>query len=114
MIEAVLCLQALSHTLRYGLHDDDRGIEICFLIHLPNNPIYESAKEVALAKLYNALRALYLKSGGAVEFLHFLSLLRYYVITTIRISLKCGTLYLVRHPSLPWPEQPLRTSRCLR
>ena len=78
VVEAVLCLQTLGHALGNGLDDNDRGIEICFLIHLPNNPIYESAKEVALAKLYNALRALYLKSGGAVEFLHFLSLLRYY------------------------------------
>ena len=84
VVEAVLCLQTLGHALGNGLDDNDRGIEICFLIHLPDNPIYESAEEVAFAKLYDALWTDGLGSGCAVEFLHNLSLFRCFVISLFR------------------------------
>ena len=84
VVEAVLCLQALGHSLGNRLNNDNRGVEVRPLIHLPYYPVDESAKEVALAKLYDSLGTLRLLSCGAVEFLHILSLLRYNVISLLR------------------------------
>ena len=74
MIEAVLLLQACCHSLGDGLNDDDRGAGGIWpdrgVVHLPDNPIYERAKEVAFAKLNNALRTLSLGCGGGVEGFH--------------------------------------------
>ena len=81
VVEAVLCLQTLGHALSNGLNDNDGGVEVGFLIHLPDYPIYESAEEVAFAKLYDALGTDGLGSCSAVKCLHnlsFFSLFRYY------------------------------------
>ena len=51
MIEAVLAIEPVYHTALYWLHYYYRTIEVCLLVHIPNNPVYECAQEVTLAKL---------------------------------------------------------------
>ena len=70
VIEAVLCLQTLGHTLGNGLYDDNGSVEVGLLVHLPDDPVNECAEEVAFAKLYDSLRALCLGSGVGIQGLH--------------------------------------------
>ena len=86
VIEAVLGLQTVSHALCDGLYDDNGSVEIRALVHLPNNPINECAKEVAFAELYDALGALRLCGGICIKGLHddffVISTCRYFEIST--------------------------------
>jgi hypothetical protein len=56
MVEAVLAVEPFNHTLCQGLNYNYRTIEIGLLVHVPDNPINESAQEVSFAKLNNFLR----------------------------------------------------------
>ncbi len=62
VVQAVLAVEPVDHTAIEGLDDDDGTIEVCLLVHVPDDPIYECAEEVAFAELndlfgHDALRS---------------------------------------------------------
>ena len=56
MIQTVLTVQPVDHTLVDGLYDDNRTIEVGLLVHIPDNPINKSTEEVTLTKLNHLFR----------------------------------------------------------
>ena len=56
MVETVLCVEPVNHTFLDGLHNDNRTVEVSLLVHVPDNPIYECAEEVAFSELNNLFR----------------------------------------------------------
>ena len=57
MIKAVLTVEPLYHTLVDWLNNNNRTVEVCLCVHVPNNPVYESAKEVTFTELNDFLRS---------------------------------------------------------
>ena len=62
MVQAVLTIEPLYHTLVDGLYDDDTTIEVGLLVHVPDNPINERTEEVTLTKLNHLFRHYALRS----------------------------------------------------
>jgi hypothetical protein len=56
VIETILGIEPVNHTLFDRLYNDYRTIEVCLLVHVPDNPIYECAEEVTLTELNNLFR----------------------------------------------------------
>ena len=56
VVQAVLTVQPLYHTLVDRLYDNDTTIEVGLLVHVPDNPIYECTEEVSLTKLNHLFR----------------------------------------------------------
>ena len=56
VVKAILTVEPLNHTAVDRLNDNDRTVEICLGIHVPYNPVNESAKEVSLTELDYFLR----------------------------------------------------------
>ena len=56
MIQVVLLVQHIDHPFFNRLDDYDIAVEICFCIHITDNPVYKCPEEVPLAKLYDTLR----------------------------------------------------------
>ena len=54
VVETVLTIEPRNHTLVDRLNYDYRAIEIGLSVHVPYNPVNESAKEVSFAKLDNS------------------------------------------------------------
>ena len=55
VVQAVLTVEPLGHTSFNRLDDDYRTVEVGLLVHVPDNPIYERAKEVTLSELNHLL-----------------------------------------------------------
>ncbi len=55
VVQAVLTIQPLNHTLSQRLYDDDRTIEVSLLVHVPDNPINKGAQEISFTELNNFL-----------------------------------------------------------
>jgi len=55
VVETVLGVEPVDHTVLDGLYDDDRSVEVGLLVHVPDNPINECAEEVSLAELDDLL-----------------------------------------------------------
>ena len=51
VVQTVLGVEAVHHTFLYRLHHNDRAVEVGFLIHIPDDPIHESPKEIAFSEL---------------------------------------------------------------
>ena len=51
VIESVLAVKPLNHTLVDRLNDNYRTVEVGLCVHVPYNPVNECAEEVTLAKL---------------------------------------------------------------
>ena len=66
MIEAVLTVEPVYHTLSQRLHYNDRAVEVGLLVHVPHDPIYECTEEVTLAKLNDFLWSHALRRGALV------------------------------------------------
>ena len=66
MIETVLTIQPIYHTASQWLNDNDRTVEVGFLIHIPYNPIYECTEEVTFTKLNDFLWSDALRSSALV------------------------------------------------
>ena len=56
MIETVLGIEPVNHTFLNRLYNDYRTIEVCLLVHVPDNPIYECAEEVTFTELNHLFR----------------------------------------------------------
>ena len=67
VIEAILTIEPIHHTLLDRLHNHYRRVEVCLLIHVIDNPVHKTAKEVSLAKLDNSLRCMALRSRASVQ-----------------------------------------------
>lgn len=52
------------------LDDDDRAVEARLLVHLVDNPVDESAKEVTFPELYDALGRIHFRCSIFIENLH--------------------------------------------
>lgn len=66
VIEAVLTVKPVNHAALNWLNDNDRAVEVGLLIHIVDNPVDKSTKEVALTKLDNSLGHHALRSGTLI------------------------------------------------
>ena len=67
VVEAILPIKPIHHSLLDRLNHHYRRVEIRFLIHVINNPVHKTAKEVSLAKLDDSLRCMALRSRASVQ-----------------------------------------------
>ena len=67
MIQAVLTVEPLHHTFVNRLNHNHRTVEIGLGIHVPYNPIYECAEEVAFTKLDDSFGSHTLRSSPLVQ-----------------------------------------------
>ena len=74
VVQAVLPVQHVHHTLLDGLHHHHRAVEVSLLVHVPDNPIHKCAQEVTLAELYHLFRHHALRSELFVKWFHVLIL----------------------------------------
>ena len=56
VIQTVLTVQPVYHTALDGLNHHHAAVEIGLLVHVPQNPVYKGAKEIALTELNHFLR----------------------------------------------------------
>ena len=87
MIEAVLGIEPIYHTFLYRLHNDNRAVEVCLLVHVPDNPIYKRAEEVAFAKLNNLFRHDALRSKYFVKWFHII------IVVLLFSDFRCKSTY---------------------
>ena len=71
MIETVLAVEPVDHTTLDGLYHHYRGVEVCALIHVVDNPVYKGTQEIALTKLNDSFRHHALGGGTLVKCLKF-------------------------------------------
>ena len=55
VVKTVLAVQPFCHTSFYGLNHYNATVEVGFLIHVVNNPVYKCTKEVTFTELDNSL-----------------------------------------------------------
>ena len=65
VIEAVLLVEPADHALLDRLDDDHGGVEIGFLVGLPDNPLDKRAEEVAFTELDDLFGVLFRLRGGS-------------------------------------------------
>ena len=56
MVQAVLSVQPVHHTLLNGLYYYHTAVEVGLLVHIPDNPIYECTEEVTFTELNHLFR----------------------------------------------------------
>ena len=56
VVQTVLTIEHVCHTLLDGLYDDDTSVEVSLLVHIPDNPIDEGPEEVSFSELNHLLR----------------------------------------------------------
>ena len=66
VIEAVLAVEPIHHASLDRLYNHYGGVEVSLLIHVVDNPIHKTTKEVSLSKLDNSLRCMALRSRASV------------------------------------------------
>ena len=67
MIQAVLTVEPLHHSFVNRLNDSHRTVEVRLCVHVPHNPVHESAEEVTFTKLDNSLGSYALRRGPLVQ-----------------------------------------------
>ena len=75
MIQAILGVQLVNHSLLNGLYHYYTVIEIGFFVHVVNNPVHERTEEIPLSKLDDSFRTDRLSGGLFVQCFHTISLI---------------------------------------
>ena len=70
MIQSVLRVQDIDHSLFYRLHDNDSSIEVCLLVCIPYDPVDKGSQEVAFSKLNHLFRITDGLSRIPVQYFH--------------------------------------------
>ena len=67
MVEAILTIEPIHHTVFDRLNHYHAGVEVSLLIHVVNNPVHKTTEEIALSKLDDSLRCMALRSRASVQ-----------------------------------------------
>ena len=65
MIQPVLGVQRVNHPLLNRLYDNNRSVEVRFLVGFPDYPLNEGTEEVPLSELDDLFGVLFRLRGGS-------------------------------------------------
>jgi len=67
VVETVLTVEPIHHAAFDGLNHHHAAVEVGLLIHVVDNPVNKTAKEITLAKLDDSFGCMALRSRASVE-----------------------------------------------
>ena len=67
VVESVLTVEPIHHAAFDGLNHHHAAVEVGLLIHVVDNPVNKTAKEITLAKLDDSFRCMALRSRASVQ-----------------------------------------------